>query len=96
MSLRAIVIGLMPALCYPQSGPESLRKLPPPFETVRDSKQFNAVRIGPGNAIAIMETPPDFRLGAIAMSQDGHYLATAWSSGASRAGRSGDPALPDK
>ena len=81
MSLRVFVIGLMPVLCYPQSGPESLRKLPTPFETIRDSKQFNAVRLGPGNAINFRTIPPDFRLAAIAMSPDGRYLATAWDSG---------------
>ena len=81
MSLRALVIGLTPVLCYSQVSSGAFRKLPPPFATVRDPTQFNALRLGPGNAIAVMKTPPDFRLAAIAISPNGDRLAIAWESG---------------
>ncbi|MHB8755929.1 MAG: YncE family protein [Candidatus Acidiferrales bacterium] len=77
-----LVIGLLPAVCSAQKAvlakPPSI---PPPFETIQDPKQFNAVRLGPGNAIAVVQTPPDFQLNTFAISGDGRLLAMGWASG---------------
>jgi WD40 repeat protein len=81
MRLCALAIAIVPAVCHSQPSLGTLRQLPTPFETIRDEAQFNALRLGPGNAIAIMKTPPDFRLAAIAISPDGARLAAAWESG---------------
>lgn len=55
--------------------------VPPPFETIQDVKQFNALRLGPGNAIAFVQTPPDFQLNTFAISGNGRLLALGWASG---------------
>ncbi len=55
--------------------------LPLPFETIKNSKEFSAVRFGPGNTFSIVETPPDFRLSEFAISPDGRLLAMGFGSG---------------
>ncbi|MGH9733251.1 MAG: WD40 repeat domain-containing protein [Candidatus Acidiferrales bacterium] len=54
--------------------------IPAPIETIQDVKQFNAVRLGPGNAIAVVQTPPDFQLNTFAISGNGGLLAMGWAS----------------
>jgi WD40 repeat protein len=75
-------MGLLPIPCHTQQlASIEPKRLPPPFETIQDPKQFNAVHLGPGNKISIAETPADFRLEVFAMSPDGRLLAAGWGSG---------------
>ncbi len=73
---------LGPSLGRPQqqTAPKTI-ELPKPFETIQDTKQFNAVRFGPGNTFSVVETPPDFHLNTFAISPDGSLLAMGWGSG---------------
>jgi WD40 repeat protein len=64
-----------------QRPPAQAPPLPKPFVTIQDSKQFNAVRFGPGNSFSIVETPPDFRLSEFAISPNGTFLVMGWASG---------------
>jgi WD40 repeat protein len=56
-------------------------QLPAAYVTLEDSKKFNAVQLGPGNSFSIRETPPDFQLAEVAISNDGRLVAMAWRSG---------------
>jgi outer membrane protein assembly factor BamB len=71
---------LLPASAQ-QPTAEKPPQLPPPFETIKNSKQFNAVQLGPGNTFSIVQTPPDFHLGEFAISGDGRLLAMGYWSG---------------
>jgi WD40 repeat protein len=77
------VIGALPSMvCYAQQPtPVKPDQLPAPFETFQDAKQFNAGRVGPGNTISFVQTPPDFRLSEFAISPDSRLLAMGWGSG---------------
>lgn len=78
--LFANLLLLTPALAQQPSTGKSA-PLPPPFETIKNSKEFNAVRFGPGNTFSFVETPPDFRLSEFAISGDGRLLAMGFGSG---------------
>lgn len=78
--LFACLLGLVPANAQ-QPAAVKPAQLPPPFETIKNSKEFNAVRFGPGNTFSIVETPPDFRLTEFAISGDGRLLAMGYGSG---------------
>jgi hypothetical protein len=75
-------VGLLPFVTRAQ-GPSvrASKSIPQPFETIKDSKQFNAARFGPGNTIAFVQVPPDFQLNTFAMSPSGRLLAMGWASG---------------
>jgi WD40 repeat protein len=60
---------------------EKSAQLSAPFETIKNFKEFNAVRFGPGNTFSIVETLPDFRLSEFAISRDGRLLAMGFGSG---------------
>jgi hypothetical protein len=78
----AVTIALLSMPGYAQQSVSGTpRQLPQPFETIKDSKQFNAVRLGPGNMMTVVETPPDFRLTEFAITPDGRLLAMGWGSG---------------
>jgi len=87
MRMRHVASTTLAILClhftlYPQQViPPAKRALPPPFETLQDSKQFEAARFGPGNTISFVEPPPDFQLSAFAISFDGGFIAMGWASG---------------
>lgn len=82
MIVFVLVIGLLPTVCSAQKAISAKPpSIPPPFETIRDPKQFNAVRLGPGNAMAVVQTPPDFQLNTFAIGGDGRLLAMGWASG---------------
>jgi hypothetical protein len=75
-------VGLVPFAAHAQgSSVHSSKSIPQPFETIKDSKQFNAVRFGPGNTFSIVQIPPDFQLNTFAMSPSGRFLAMGWASG---------------
>jgi hypothetical protein len=78
--LFANLLFLAPAIAQqPATGKSA--PLPPPFETIKNSKEFNAVRLGTGNTFSIVETPPDFRFTEFAISGDGRLLAMGFGSG---------------
>lgn len=75
-------MGLICAGTYAQQpAPAKPPSIPPPFETIQDAKQFNALRLGPGNEIAAVKVPPDFQLNSFAISGNGGLLALGWASG---------------
>jgi hypothetical protein len=76
----ANILLLVPARAQ-QPPTEKSAQLSAPFETTKNSKEFNAVRFGPGNTFSIVETPPDFRLSEFAISRDGRLLAMGFGSG---------------
>jgi WD40 repeat protein len=69
------------SVCSQQATVTTERKLPQPSETIQDSRQFNALRFGPGNTFAVEKRPPDFDLNAFALSTDGRLIAMGWASG---------------
>jgi hypothetical protein len=63
---------------------ETLPKLsdfPTPTKVLQDEKQFNAVKLGPGNTFSIQQTPPDFQLDSFDFSPDGEWTFMSWASG---------------
>jgi hypothetical protein len=78
--LFANILLLVPARAQ-QPPAERSAQLSAPFETIKNSKEFNAVRFGPGNTFSIVETPPDFRQSEFAISRDGRLLAMGFASG---------------
>jgi len=82
MVLCFVAVGLMPFVTRAQ-GPlaRASKSIPQPFETIKNTKQFNAARFGPGNSISFVQIPPDFQLDAFAMSPSGRLLAMGWASG---------------
>jgi hypothetical protein len=80
--LLTLMLGLLSMPCHGQQPDARKPKgLPQPAVTIKDGKQFNAVRLGPGNTISVVETPPDFQLSEFAISCDGRLLAMGWASG---------------
>lgn len=80
-NLMLVLIMFVPALCRAQkTSSGTLRKLLPPFESVRDAKRFNALRLGSGNTVRIVSTPPNFVLNTFAISEDGRLLVMGWAS----------------
>jgi WD40 repeat protein len=82
MVLFIVAVGLLPFVTRAQ-GPaaRASKSIPTPFETIKNSKQFNAARFGPGNSISFVQIPPDFQLDAFALSPSGRLLAEGWASG---------------
>lgn len=79
--MLVLEIALVSALCWGQQATSgTLRKLPPPFESVRDAKGFNPLRLGPGNTVRVVSTPPNFVLNSFAISGDGRLLVMGWAS----------------
>jgi hypothetical protein len=64
-----------------QTPPASLPKLPLPAKTIRDTKEFIAAKLGPGNTFIIQKTPPDFQLDSFGLSPDGEWVFMGWDSG---------------
>src|ERR1700694_2950493 len=82
MVLFIVAVGLLQFVTRAQ-GPAARpsKSIPQPFETIKNSKQFNAARFGPGNSISFVQIPPDFQLDAFALSTSGRLLAEGWASG---------------
>ena len=59
----------------------ALSNFPPPTKILQDEKQFNAVKLGPGNTFSIQETPPDLQLDSFDLSPDGEWAFMSWASG---------------
>jgi hypothetical protein len=80
--LFIVAVGLLPFVTHAQGPTARVSKgIPQPFETIKNSKQFNAARFGPGNSISFVQIPPDFQLDAFALSPSGRLLAEGWASG---------------
>jgi len=74
--------GLLFCACGAQSQTSgTLSDFPPPTRVLQDDKQFNAVRLGPGNTFSIQKTPPDFQLDSFDFSPDGEWTFLRWDSG---------------
>ena len=52
-----------------------LKPFPAPAAVIADAKKFNAVEFGPGNSFVVRQTPKDFELEDIALSDKGELLA---------------------
>jgi len=61
--------------------PATLPEFPSPARILQDEKQFNALKLGPGNTFTIQQTPPDFQLDAFDFSSDGKWTFMSWASG---------------
>jgi WD40 repeat protein len=59
----------------------SLPKMPQPDVVIKDDKQFNAVKLGPGNTFTIGKVPADFELSSLGFSPDDKTLLIGWASG---------------
>src|ERR1700691_5020023 len=81
--IRALLAGciLLSAYSAIAQSIASLPELPAPTRIFQDSKQFNAVTLGPGNTFTVRETPPDLRLVSFDISPDGAWVAMLWASG---------------
>lgn len=79
LSLAPILLLAAANAQQPSSGKP--KQIPPPFETIKNTKEFNAVSFGPGNTFSIAKTPPEFQLNEFAISADGRLLAMGWGSG---------------
>jgi|SRR5581483_3317370 len=69
------------ACSAPSQTPATLSDFPPPTKVLQDERQFNDVRLGPGNAFSIQQTPPDFQLDSFDLSPDGKWIFMSWASG---------------
>ncbi|MGA2418556.1 MAG: hypothetical protein ABSG69_00615 [Candidatus Acidiferrum sp.] len=59
----------------------TLSEIPSPTRSLQDEKQFNAVKLGPGNTFTIQQTPPDLQLDSFDFSPDGKWTFMSWASG---------------
>lgn len=83
MVQRLLCTGILLVACsgLAQTPGTSMPELPSPTKVFQDTKQFNAVTLGPGNTFSIREAPPDFKLGSFGISPDGKWVFMAWGSG---------------
>jgi len=58
-----------------------LPPLPEPLSVLKRAEKFNAVQLGPENAITIREAPPNRTVESVALSSDGKRAAILWGSG---------------
>ena len=65
----------------PPQAPATLSDFPPPARVLQDEKQYNAVKLGPGNTFSIQQTPPDFQLDSFDFSPNGEWTFMSWASG---------------
>ena len=74
--------GILFCACSAQSQTSpTLSDFPPPTKVLQDEKQFNAVKLGPGNTFSIQQAPPDFQLDSFDLSPDGEWTFMNWASG---------------
>jgi WD40 repeat protein len=59
----------------------TMSEFPSPTRILQDEKQFNAVKLGPGNTFSIQQMPPDFQLDSFDFSPDGKWTFMSWASG---------------
>jgi len=58
-----------------------LPKLPPPDAVMKDDRQLNVMKLGPGNQVSFGKVPDDFQLDSLSFSPDGKELFLGWGSG---------------
>jgi hypothetical protein len=81
MKIPVCAVMLFCAFSTPSQTPPTLSEFPAPTKVLQDEKQFNAVKLGPGNTFSIQQTPPDFQLDSFDFSPDGEWTFMSWASG---------------
>lgn len=81
MKLPLCAVILSCAISIPSQTLPTLSAFPTPTRVLQDEKQFNAVKLGPGNTFSIQQTPPDFQLDSFDFSPDGEWVFMGWVSG---------------
>jgi WD40 repeat protein len=80
-ALAAFLLVLLLPLNTTGQSTVPLPKMPQPDAILKDDRQFNAVKIGPGNTLTIGKLPDDFELSSMSFSPDGKALFIGWASG---------------
>lgn len=81
MKLPLCAVILFCSFSIPSQTLPTLPDFPTPTRVLQDEKQFNAVKLGPGNTFSIQQTPPDFQLDSFDFSPDGEWTFMRWGSG---------------
>lgn len=81
MKLPLCAVILLCSFSIPSQTLPTLPDFPTPTRVLQDEKQFNAVKLGPGNTFSIQQTPPDFQLDSFDFSPDGEWTFMRWGSG---------------
>lgn len=81
MKLPLCAVILFCAISIPSQTLPTLPDFPTPTKVLQNEKQFNAVKLGPGNTFSIQKTPPDFQLDSFDFSPDGEWTFMRWDSG---------------
>lgn len=81
MKLPLCAVILFSSFSIPSQTLPTLPDFPTPTRVLQDEKQFNAVKLGPGNTFSIQQTPPDFQLDSFDFSPDGEWTFMRWGSG---------------
>jgi hypothetical protein len=87
-SLLSTVLSICFVLCLLALHPSAvaqadaiLPQLPTPDAVMKDDRQLNVMKLGPGNQISFGKVPDDFELDNLSFSPDGKELYFGWASG---------------